>query len=292
MKKFGPFQFFFILNTSKKSNKIHLLFDPAPTIVFHHYYQYHYHYFSILGTQTNKSLVTFRNSSSRSAEVCCNDKHLKACLDVDVDPKLLLSMEDISINHIDLEFKFTIEPNGFVYKNPEGDEAIITFNSKTGNMCGSLITHDHKSYAIEKCRNGYVWEVFDTESFEPDLAIEIDADQILSRQKYVDQAVRDDTSHVTYSIMVYYTPDFASVTPDIEVFVDQALAKTNEGYKNSLIPLTIKLLCIEEATVNDIADTSALIKNFINMKGSLKALRNTADAAVLLVRKTNLCGIG
>ena len=228
----------------------------------------------------------------RSTEVSCNDKHLRACLDAEVDPKLLLSGEDISIIDIDLKFKSTIEPNGRVYTNEEGDEAIITYNSKTGNMFGTIKTHDHKSYAIEAGHTGHVFKDFDTESFELELPIKIDAPKILGKKKFVDHGQRDDTTHVTYSVMIYYTADFAAVTADIPGFVDQALAESNQGYANSLIPLTITLLCIEAATINDIADTSDFISAFANMKGSTTALRNTADSAYLLAKDFNSCGVG
>merc|ERR1719450_1849589 len=107
-----------------------------------------------------------------------------------------------------------------------------------------------------------------------------------------DQGVSDTTTHVTYSVMIYYTPSFAAVTADIPGFVDQALAETNQGYANSDIPLTITKLCIEEATIDDIADTSTFISTFANMKGSTSALRNTADAAYLLAVDFNSCGVG
>ena len=92
--------------------------------------------------------------------------------------------------------------------------------------------------------------------------------------------------------MIYYTADFAAVTADIPGFVDQALAESNQGYANSLIPLTITLLCIEAATINDIADTSDFISAFASMKGSTTALRNTADSAYLLAKDFNSCGVG
>ena len=49
--------------------------------------------------------------------------------------------------------------------------------------------------------------------------------------------------------------------------------------------------CIEAATINDIADTSTFLSTFASMKGTTTALRNTADAAALLAKDFNSCGV-
>ena len=224
-------------------------------------------------------------------EVACQDNNLKACHDADVDSSLTLNKEDININGIDLQFQSTVEPNGFVYKNIQGDEAVITVNPRTGRMFGSLKTHDEKSYAIERGQGGYVWKEFDTRSFEREIPVKTNETQVLSKREFKFGRAEDTTTIVTYSAMIYYTPDFASVTPDIEGWVDQVLAETNQGYINSLIPVRIAKLCIEEATIND--DDIVDIGTFRTMKGTVSALRNTADSAFLLsVRLPGYCGVG
>ena len=55
--------------------------------------------------------------------------------------------------------------------------------------------------------------------------------------------------------------------------------------------MTVTRFCIEAATINDIADTSDFISTFANMKGSITALRNTADAAALLAQSFSSCGV-
>ena len=57
------------------------------------------------------------------------------------------------------------------------------------------------------------------------------------------------------------------------------------------MPVTVTRFCIEAATINDIADTSTFISTFANMKGTSTALRNTADAAALLAKDFNSCGV-
>ena len=156
-----------------------------------------------LGSLANKNLVTFPNGDSRSLEVCCNDRNLLNCLSAEVNPQLLLDKEDISILDIDLAFHSTVEPNGFVYKNSAGDEAVITYNQNTANMFGSFKTN--KSYAIEKCHHEHIWKEFNITSFGPDIALTTEEPDIPRLKKLVDAGEADTTTPVSYSIMVYVT---------------------------------------------------------------------------------------
>jgi len=59
-----------------------------------------------------------------------------------------------------------------------------------------------------------------------------------------------------------------------------------------LIPVRIKIHCIEAADLNDIADGRNMIYTFRSHKGTTAALRGGADAAALIVKSFNYCGIG
>ena len=47
----------------------------------------------------------------------------------------------------------------------------------------------------------------------------------------------DNTTKATYSVMFYFTPTFARMTTDVDGFIDQVLAETNQGYMNSGVAL-------------------------------------------------------
>eukprot|EP00088_Acartia_fossae_P046338 TRINITY_DN5000_c0_g1_i3.p1 TRINITY_DN5000_c0_g1~~TRINITY_DN5000_c0_g1_i3.p1 ORF type:complete len:381 (+),score=55.28 TRINITY_DN5000_c0_g1_i3:618-1760(+) len=97
---------------------------------------------------------------------------------------------------------------------------------------------------------------------------------------------------VTYTAKVYYTPEVAKTTKDIYGFVEQIVAETNQGYKNSGVPMKLKVHCIELATVHDTSNVVTMILNFKKMKGTVKKLLGSADCAVLLVHQFNSCGVG
>ena len=101
------------------------------------------------------------------------------------------------------KFHSTIQPNGLVYKNSNGDEAVVTYNQKTGNMFGSFKTHQDKSYAIEKCHHGYVWKEFNVTSFGDDVVEKISVPDIPRMKKFVEAGAADTTTPVTYSVMFY-----------------------------------------------------------------------------------------
>ena len=60
----------------------------------------------------------------------------------------------------------------------------------------------------------------------------------------VAQGHADDTTIVTYSAMIYYTPEFDNLV-DVESYIGVMLSETNAGYINSEIPLRIELFCMD-----------------------------------------------
>ena len=54
----------------------------------------------------------------------------------------------------------------------------------------------------------------------------------------------DTTSIVTYTIMIWYTPQFLALfssEADMNTFVDLVFTETNEGYINSNIPVSFTM---------------------------------------------------
>ena len=224
-----------------------------------------------------------------SVEACCNEEHLLLCTQVTVNPDVLLSGGDINILDSDLVFNSTVEPHGFVYHNTLGDEAVITFNNKTGNMFGRMSTHEGKHYFIEKCHHGQVIKEYDLSSFEElEMGDENgggkNMDEVI---KTSEERVEDTTTIVTFSVMFYYTQSFEDATADIEGFLDQVVSIANTGYINSQIPIRAEKFCSEKATINELDHKGnwQMLEAFWQMKdddGSTTILRNSADIAFLL----------
>ena len=203
--------------------------------------------------------------NSRSSESCCR-ADIKTCQDVLIDSELLWLSQSLSILNISLTFCSQVQPNGFVYKNDLGDEAVITVNNRSGNVFGSFKTHQGKSFGIEKCQTKQVLKEFDLETF--------DQEEVLHSENWSNNIVpesvpSDNSSLVQYTVMFYFTTDFAKITADIGGYVDQVLAETNQGYVNSDIPLRVSKYCIEPAGISDGSDTISMLNTFTVMKEQL-----------------------
>ena len=129
-------------------------------------------------------------------------------------------------------------------------------------MFGVLTTADGKSFAIEKCRKGHFWKEFDVSSFVQEDGLDINAEAQspmkidISDQDSFDRAASDNETKVAYSVMFYYTADFEDLTEDIEGFIDQVVAETNQGYINSKVPLRVTKICVEKAATEEIRNHS------------------------------------
>merc|ERR1712038_434928 len=242
-----------------------------------------------------KDLFTIPSPLSRSLEPCCDSDNVLSCVDVEVDPEALLNEDDISINGVDLVFSNFIPPHARTYKTEMGDEAIISYNPKTGSITGTLHTEDGRGFALEKCGDSYIFEEFDEDNFPGDEIEDEDYDGVSDDNINFNATANMRQDQKTYSIMFYYTPEFAAVTPDIEDYIDQAMATLNQGYANSKIPITATKFCSELSTISEEEVGNAKrLGSFRKSRGDstagYDALRNTADVAVLLVKGYDMCG--
>merc|ERR1719288_57603 len=200
-----------------------------------------------------------------------------------------LSNEKITLKDIEFTFSNTVEPHGFVYKTSQGDEAILSYNEETGNLFGTISTEDGRAFAIEKCFNNHVWIEYDVQAFDESVGLTSHGNDTLAVTR---DLTTDMTTIVTFSVKFYYTQEFSDITADIEGFIDQVIAETNEGYVNSKMPVRVKKFCyaeLAELTDEDVMDTDGLQK-FRSMRGSYEELVETADFGALLVADNKYCG--
>ena len=74
--------------------------------------------------------------------------------------------------------------------------------------------------------------------------------------------------------------------------VFQVTQETNDGYRNSRVPLEAYPLCKEETSLPELGDAGPQLASFAKLYPTAAAIRDTADAAVLLVSDMKACGIG
>ena len=113
----------------------------------------------------------FSTDTTESEEQCCKASNVKSCYNaMNIKVKKIEQRKDLNIQGIKLSFNSTVEPNGIVYKNEQGDEAVFTLVVRDPEddvqMFGSLKTRDGKSYALERCKRRSVWIEYDAASFD------------------------------------------------------------------------------------------------------------------------------
>ena len=114
-------------------------------------------------------------------------------------------------------------------------------------------------------------------------------------------AQKDTTTVITYSVMIWYTPEFRNTfftEADMEAFVNLVIEETNQGYINSQIPvcpLHIHMLhhtqfqvraekfdVKEHPSLHDNYNSSAMLEDFDSSLPPWQ-LFNCADAVALLI---------
>jgi len=182
----------------------------------------------------------------------------------------------------------------------EGVEAVFSYRG--GNVMGNIDYEFGGDFVLEPCSlftGCHAWKEEDKEGFEDGEGVEAPVapgQRSLAADRSADalrqQGIDDDTTIVEYSVKFYYTIDMAEATEDIELYMDQVVAETNQGYIDSKIPIRIKMFCIEALPIRDIEDGSDMLSTFASYKGTDDALRGSADAAALILLDFEYCGIG
>jgi len=247
-------------------------------------------------------LFTFVSDPEVSTEniAACQSEDILSCTVVQInfsalDEQSLSLPGDCTVTFVD-----SPQEDSFYFEDDAGTEATFT-RGKSNNLIGNVLYSDGRDFTLEPCRafkGCHVWMEEDEthwvdEESVPETYEEMRNATVNNRQAtsaLIQQGKDDSTTVVTYSVMFYYTPEFASITDDIPLFVSQVIAETNQGYINSGIPVRIRSHCIAAATLHDQPHYITMINQFSQYK-PINELRNSADAAALLVKKFDSCGV-
>jgi len=186
--------------------------------------------------------------------------------------------------------------NSFTFHDKKGTEAI--FNRKQSKLLGNVNYWDGRDFTLEPCHNFpgcHVWIEHDVKKWVDGPTQHIRGAQFdVAPRRDISSLIQkgrdDSTTVVTYSVMVYYTPQFKIIRPDVSQYVEWVIDETNEGYNNSKLPIKIQLHCIEETTFQEDPNIYNMLAIFGKYK-PLDELRKSADVAVLLVTEANSCGV-
>ena len=94
------------------------------------------------------------------------------------------------------------------------------------------------------------------------------------------QGESDRTTMVTFTVKAYITPEVASTYPNASESIEFLKDILNKQYKRSMIPIQMKIHCIEVTKTSEAQGMNTL-DAFKNYKSSHEELRGSADAAAL-----------
>ena len=236
-----------------------------------------------------------KTTKSSKKPICCKGDHILSCIEIDLDFSVLrddsIYLEPLNTSLIFLGM-IGESTTAYSYGNKDLDFT-ISYEVGTDGAYGHAALIDARSFIVEYCGGiQHVLKELDVNNLGDDISLDFeDKDSKTLDRSLVVKALDDTTTIVTYSIKIYYTPQFKAKTPNIKRFINEALEETNQGYINSQVPLRVKLLCTEEAKIDDNYNSSKMLRAFTAMKGTPEELRGTADAAALLVFTLKDCGI-
>merc|ERR1719391_206509 len=199
---------------------------------------------------------------------CCKEKYVLSCHHISVNAENL----GTQYLHLTSSLNETVEFQGMVgdsdhsyhYQNEKID-MVMTYNAAKGSLHGHA-TDDSTgaSYVIDYCgSNGNYFHVL--KQMDVDNMPEEKSDANENANVNDLDFVADTTTIVTYTVKVYYTPEFRDATADIDGWLDQQIQIVNQGYINSRVPLRVKLHCAELARVTEGAYA---LENFEKYKDS------------------------
>jgi hypothetical protein len=233
----------------------------------------------------------------------CEEDTVISCTLVHIDLDCL-NNDTLVFNDTTLTFLDQPGNDSFTFSSEEGDEATFTLDEEIGAVWGHVELADTRDFIIEPldldtCPGCHVLVEEDRSAFPLDHKVappefaEMRSDSAWARKvgDLIKKGKTDKTTMVTYTIKIYYTPEVRKSVKNIATMVENVVAQTNQGYKNSKIPVRVKLHCMEETTVPEaqISDLGV----FTRYKGGGNNLRGSADAAALLITHSDKwCGVG
>ena len=224
---------------------------------------------------------------------CCNGPSVESC------QQIIINTSFLGQDELMLKLKQTIEllrpvegsEYNYHYEN-DNIEMAQDYHPEDGSLYGYINEYGTGYYDIDSCGNKkYVLKTYDHSQMNFNDTYTTDDSGREKESTCIDEYMVDDDDDTiaTYSLKVYYTPEVEAAKQNMEQFTKSIIHYTNMGYKNSNVPIRVKLHCIELANIEEKfeVDGVRLLDWFAKLKHTAEALRGSADAAALLVT----CGL-
>ena len=237
----------------------------------------------------------------------CDDPDLLSCQIADISANILGKKSILLPGNIELKFKNKVPGNDNAYNyEGAGSSLIVIYNPESSAMSGTATLADGRTFVLEYIgEEGHLWKEMNIQKLNQ-LSYVSNGNRGEGRTPFQDfielppgninrrewnpllNGTTDNTTMAFISVKIHFTKEFASITSNINDFVDKMLAITNQGFLNSKVPITVVMNCLEETDLEETGSADSMFDKFENSEN----LYQTADTALLLVKNLgNLCGI-
>lgn len=256
-------------------------------------------FFSVGDLVLGQSFLSLHTNTTRSTTAYpgCSQVDTESCVRADVDLDLLQNGDFIELPDGTLLELITRGEHSAVFKG-EGAEAIFNWH---GDIVVGSVHVKGESWILQGCgEQCFLW-IKQTSKWQEESLISSSKTRSSIPPPVpdlwpdlIEQGEEDSETMVSFSVMIWYTPEFrATFISDEEmmVFIDLIFTETNQGYINSEIPLTaVKHDVKLHPTLNDLNDSSVMLDAFSSSM-PLSDLLSCADSTALLIEEFNSCGI-
>merc|ERR1712142_476633 len=243
---------------------------------------------------SGQALLKLDTRGDRNTYKGCSQKDVDTCTKAELDIDLLKKGNTIELPD---GTKMTLSRRGSstsVFKCDDS-EAVFTWS---GDHVAGHVNNKGNSWVLEGCGEGcFLWIKQTTDWLDEATSPQRNTTSHRNLQdldNLLQKGYEDTITEVTYSIMIWYTPQFYdsfASEADMNVFIDLIFEETNQGYINSKIPIRVSKLGVKpHPTLVDISNPDQLVDDFEASMPSSELL-NCADAAALLIHDFDSCGI-
>ena len=169
-----------------------------------------------LETFSKKEDVCDRRTQSMSEreyeKKCCKPKYYLHCekrmgaRTTLFSEKALTMRDNMTIHGIYFTFQKNISPSAYIYVTEDKEEALLYYNNKTGNVRGTMDFNDGTSFAFHKCLGCYVFYQYNQTYLNSKVK---DNDVVTVQKDSLPRQLKGKKEN-EYSIMIYYTQEFAN----------------------------------------------------------------------------------
>ena len=242
-----------------------------------------YNILGVLSAHLVKEVVT----PSQELEIC-QLEDIISCqffkLDFSALGEQSLQLDPIHNQTLYLSSSNVESSHSFLYEN-KGDTMLLTYHNYYGGSVHGHLNTGNSTFTIEFIQHGGIHVFKQVQQLEENKnhgRLMFDSVQTKTCSADCRSMSSFDLSDVY--VRVYYTSEFASITSDVNGFIQEIIENINVEYRNERSPIRLKAFCSEQANISENQTAEEALEQFKSWRGSVFQLHGGADLSVLFAK--------